>query len=81
MDYQDMNNRSDIDLLPIGTVVKLRNVKKLVMIYGKDQIQRRTQEKYHYVSVPFPEGNITEDYNLFFNHNMIERIVYRGLEM
>uniref|UniRef100_UPI0023EE9FAB DUF4176 domain-containing protein n=1 Tax=Bacillus thuringiensis TaxID=1428 RepID=UPI0023EE9FAB len=28
--------------------------------------------------VPYPEGNITEDYNLFFNHHMIEEILYMG---
>lgn len=35
-------------------------------------------KKFDYVSVPYPEGNITEDYNLFFNHHMIEEILYMG---
>ncbi|BCE05185.1 DUF4176 domain-containing protein [Bacillus paralicheniformis] len=66
------------DWLPIGTVVKIKSVRKPVMVYGRNQIQSSSQKKFDYVSVPYPEGNITEDYNLFFNHHMIEEILYMG---
>ncbi|AQX56229.1 DUF4176 domain-containing protein [Priestia flexa] len=72
----DFNER----LLPIGTVVKLKEVRKLVMIYGRFQKQAATGKTFDYVSVPYPEGNITDDYNLFFNRNMIESVEHEGMK-
>jgi hypothetical protein len=43
--------------LPIGSVVKLKQVRKLVMIYGREQRQTSSNKVYDYVSVPYPEGN------------------------
>ncbi|WP_110113578.1 DUF4176 domain-containing protein [Bacillus sp. CGMCC 1.16541] len=67
-------------MLPIGTVVKLKDVRKLVMIYGRFQKQASTGTIFDYVSVPYPEGNITDEYNLFFNRNMIESIEHMGMQ-
>ena len=64
--------------LPIGSIVKLKNIKKAVMVYGRDQIQKKKKKNFDYVSVPYPEGNITEEFNLFFNHNMIEEVLFEG---
>ena len=66
--------------LPIGSVVKLKKVRKLVMVYGREQLQTSSNKVYDYVSVPYPEGNISEDYNLFFNHDMIEDVLYENKE-
>jgi len=66
--------------LPIGSVVKLKKVRKLVMVYGREQLQTSSNKVYGYVSVPYPEGNISEDYNLFFNHDMIEDVLHVGYE-
>ncbi len=76
MTMNDFNER----LLPIGTVVKLKEVRKLVMIYGRFQKQASTGQTFDYVSVPYPEGNINEDYNLFFNRNMIESVQHVGMK-
>ncbi|WP_253275500.1 DUF4176 domain-containing protein [Rossellomorea aquimaris] len=65
-------------LLPIGTVVKLTKVDKSVMIYGYNQIQLSTNKQYDYIGVPYPEGNISPDYNVFFNRNMIEDVLHNG---
>ncbi|WP_243292650.1 DUF4176 domain-containing protein [Bacillus sp. FJAT-47783] len=62
--------------LPIGSVVKLKNVQKLVMIYGRHQRETSSDKIFDYVSVPYPEGNISDDFNLFFNRNMIEDVKY-----
>lgn len=74
-----MSNEKRIPL-PIGSVVKLKKVRKLVMVYGREQLQTSSNKMYDYVSVPYPEGNISEDYNLFFNHDMIEEVLYLGYE-
>lgn len=73
-----MKNIKDYSWLPIGSVVKLKKVEKLVMIYGRHQIQSSSKERFDYVSVPYPEGNITEEFNLFFNQNMIEKVLFKG---
>lgn len=65
-------------LLPIGTVVKLSNMDKLVMIYGYNQIQVSTKKQFDYIGVPYPEGNISPDYNVFFNRNLIEEVLHNG---
>ncbi|WP_416730331.1 DUF4176 domain-containing protein [Fictibacillus sp. JL2B1089] len=66
--------------LPIGTVVKLKQMKKSVMIYGYNQIQVSTGKQYDYIAVPYPEGNISPDYNVFFNRNFIEKVMYGGYD-
>ncbi|MCA0150350.1 DUF4176 domain-containing protein [Rossellomorea vietnamensis] len=65
-------------LLPIGTVVKLSKVDKPVMIYGYNQIQVSTNKQYDYIGVPYPEGNISPDYNVFFNRNLIKEVLHNG---
>ncbi|MDW4527820.1 DUF4176 domain-containing protein [Rossellomorea marisflavi] len=65
-------------LLPIGTVVKLSNMDKSVMIYGYNQIQVSTKNQFDYIGVPYPEGNISVDYNVFFNRNLIEEVLHNG---
>ncbi|KUP09454.1 hypothetical protein Q75_00600 [Bacillus coahuilensis p1.1.43] len=66
-------------LLPIGTVVKLKKVEKPIMIYGRNQRQKRTNAIYDYIGVPYPEGNLTEDFNVFFNRNIIDGVIHLGL--
>jgi len=55
------------DLLPIGTVLRLNSVKKPLMIYGRHQIQTKSKMIFDYIAVPYPEGNLTDDFNVFFN--------------
>ncbi|MFS0905939.1 DUF4176 domain-containing protein [Priestia aryabhattai] len=75
-----MNNLNKNTLVPIGSVVKLYNVRKLVMVYGRNQKQASSEEIFDYVAVPYPEGNITDEYNVFFNRNMIETIEHVGMQ-
>ncbi|AJO60296.1 MULTISPECIES: DUF4176 domain-containing protein [Bacillus] len=63
---------------PIGTIVKLKNMKKLVMVFGRHQIQSSSGKEFDYVAVPYPEGNISENFNVFFDEEMIEKVIYEG---
>jgi hypothetical protein len=72
-------NNSTPTLLPIGTVVKLKKVEKPVMIYGRHQIQKKTNNIFDYIAVPYPEGNLTDEFNVFFNRELIEDIMHPGL--
>ena len=71
-------SNSELKPLPIGTVIKLKDVKKWVMIYGRNQIQTKTKSIYDYLAVPYPEGNLSEEYNIFFNREVIENVLYSG---
>ena len=68
--------------LPIGTVVLLKEGTQKVMItgyliYSKDSNKK---EMYDYGACIFPEGVISADSTLVFNHDQIDKIVYLGYE-
>ena len=68
------------NLLPIGTVVLLKGGVKKLMIFGVKQTDTATNIDYDYISVIYPEGNVGDEAQFFFNHDVIEEIFYRGYE-
>lgn len=68
------------ELLPIGSVVLLKNGQKKVMIFGVKQTDASTDTEYDYISVLYPEGNMGEAGQFLFNHSDIEEIYFRGYE-
>lgn len=77
--------------LPIGTVVLLKNGTKEVMItcYGimpeGDIIEAGEQvsgkgKMYDYGGCTYPEGMVSSDNLVIFNHDKIEKICYKGYE-
>lgn len=65
--------------LPIGTVCLLKNAKKRVMIVGFcGTSEEVNNEVYDYVGCVYPEGFISKDVNLLFNHDQIEKIYFLG---
>lgn len=64
--------------LPLGSIVVLKGGRKKIMIYGRKQIQKSTNELYDYVACLYPEGNISEEYNYLFNHEDIDEVIHRG---
>lgn len=67
------------NLLPIGSVVLLKEGKKRLMIYGVKQTDQTTNKEHDYIGVLYPEGNIGSVGHFFFNHSDIEVISYLGL--
>lgn len=65
--------------LPIGTVVMLNGGKKRVMITGFCASEREGDILYDYSGCIFPEGFISSDKTLLFNHSQIEKIFHMGL--
>ena len=66
-------------LLPIGSIVKVKNVEQRVMIIGVLQKGRATpKEHFDYVAVPYPEGLHDMRLNIGFNHDNIEEVIFRG---
>lgn len=68
------------ELLPVGSVVLLKNGKKRVMIFGVKQTDKNSGKEYDYISVLYPEGNMGEIGQYLFNHSDIEEIFFRGYE-
>ena len=63
---------------PIGTVVTLKNGDRPIMIYGRKQIQENTGMLWDYVACLYPEGNLGDDYTIFFQQEEIETVNYVG---
>lgn len=69
------------ELLPLGTVVRLKNATKPLMITGfcisspeyPDQLM-------DYNSCFYPEGIVSSDVNFLFNHDQIEEILFVGFK-
>ena len=66
-------------LLPIGSVVLLNNGTKKVMITGFYSVPANDNSKvYDYCGCLFPEGVVSSEQNLLFDHNQIMRVYYMG---
>ena len=66
--------------LPIGTVVMLKEGSKRVMITGFCTIGGENKNKiFDYCGCLYPEGFISSNQNLLFDHSQIEKIYHMGL--
>ena len=66
-------------LLPIGSVVLLNNGTKKIMITGFYSVAANDPDKvYDYCGCLFPEGIISSEQNLLFDHNQIVKVFYMG---
>ncbi len=66
-------------MLPIGTVVKIKGIKKPIMIFG--MLQRIGGEQVRvvdYIGVPYPEGNIGSYAQIGFMKKDIVEVLYEG---
>lgn len=69
------------DLLPIGTIVLLKDGEKRLMINGIMQTDTGgTGKNYDYMAVLYPEGHIGEGFQYLFNQEDIAEIIFRGYE-
>ena len=68
------------DLLPIGSVVLLKEGEKRLMICGRIQAKGGENTVYDYSACLYPEGIMSSDSMYFFNHEAIEEIFFRGYE-
>lgn len=69
------------DLLPIGSIVLLKDGEKRLMINGvmQSEIEQNSRD-YDYHGILYPEGHIGEQFQYLFNHEDIEAVVFRGYE-
>ena len=64
--------------LPVGTVVRLKGASKSLMITGFCSVSGTDQKMYDYCACLYPEGAVSSEINLLFNHEQIETIFFKG---
>ena len=66
-------------LLPIGSVVTLKDADKSLMIVGRSQTPADDDNKfYDYSGILYPEGYLDRQHLALFNHEDIEEVRYIG---
>ena len=68
------------ELLPIGSVVLLKNAQKRLMVIGVGQTEQTSDVDYDYIGVMYPEGSMGEGSQFLFNHEDVGRVDFRGFE-
>jgi hypothetical protein len=67
--------------LPLGTVVLLKNASKKVMVTGYMVKSPDSGDKvWDYMGCLWPEGVISSDKNLLFNHENVDKVFFLGYE-
>jgi len=87
-----MESEEKKHLLPLGSVVLLKNANKEIMItgyyiapmkkaYKNTEGLKLTRDKiYDYCGCHYPEGIMNSDAILVFNHNQIDKLIYLGYD-
>ena len=69
------------ELLPVGSIVLLKDGEKKLMVSGIKQTDAGGDgTEYDYLGVLYPEGHIGEQFQYLFNHDDINEVVFRGYE-
>lgn len=68
------------ELLPIGSVVYIKKINQALMVYGRKQLQENNDVVWDYVACPYPQGFLSKDTNVFFQHHQIAQVIYKGFE-
>lgn len=68
------------DLLPIGSIVLLKDGSKKLMVFGVKQTDENTGREYDYAGVIYPEGNLGNNTWFLFDHENIAEVCFLGYE-
>lgn len=71
---------NETKLLPIGSVVLLKESNKRVMIVGLLQRQQETGKLWDYSACFYPEGIINPTELFLFNHDQIDVLYFIGFQ-
>lgn len=66
------------ELLPVGSIVRLKEAKKRLIIIGIAQVKPDENKLFDYLAVPYPEGFLGEDANFLFQHEDIDSVDFTG---
>ena len=68
------------ELLPIGSVVLLKDSTKRVMIVGLKQRQENEEKIWDYSGCLYPEGMLDPDHLFLFDHEQIQTLFFIGFQ-
>lgn len=68
------------ELLPIGSIVLLKEGKKKLMVFGIRQTDAKSGREYDYSGVLYPEGNLGNETWFLFDDENIAEVYFRGYE-
>lgn len=68
------------ELLPIGSVVLLKDSNKRVMIVGLKQRQEKEEKVWDYSGCLYPEGIMDPDRLFLFDHDQIQTLFFIGFQ-
>ena len=68
------------EILPIGSVVLLKNATKRLMITGYNMQEKNHKKIYDYCGCLYPEGILDTKSTALFDSQQIEKIYHKGLE-
>jgi len=72
----DISIKTDVECLPIGSVVKLKKSEKLFMIIG--YFGKSGNKESDYIGCLFPDGILSLKKVVFFDHIEIKQIYFLG---
>lgn len=67
-------------VLPVGTVVLLKDANKRLMIIGYQRMKELGGKIYDYCGCVYPEGFTGPDAAAIFDHEQIDRIIAMGFQ-
>ena len=72
----------NLNLLPIGSVVKLDTAEKPLMIFGILQRVKHNDviETFDYIGVPYPMGFLDYRLTMGFNNEQISEVLFEGFK-
>lgn len=68
------------ELLPIGSVILLKEGTKKLMVFGIRQTDAKTGREYDYSGVLYPKGNLGNETWFLFDEENIAEVCFRGYE-
>ncbi len=68
------------DLLPVGSIVRLKEGERKLMICGRIVLQEGGEQIYDYVSCLYPQGITDGEGMYFFNRDAIEEVYFIGFQ-
>lgn len=68
------------NILPIGSVVMIRQSDRRLMVIGRNQRDKRTNEEFDYIACYFPEGVQESTKVLHFNRDDIVLVFSLGFQ-
>lgn len=75
-----MNQKLKEDLLPIGSIVKLFQGNKYLMVMGRFHRNLEDGKIFDYAGCLYPEGYQGGNSYYLFQHQQIEQIIFGGLQ-